>query len=58
MNYALSHFDNFAMRTTVKSALSMYVKTGTCNTSSVIVIDGGHLLHAVVWPTLFLASMK
>ena len=61
VNYAPSLFDNFAMRKTVKSALaqSLGISKHTCTITeygspAATIIDGGHLLHVVVWPTPFL----
>ena len=56
VNYAPSLFDNFAMRKTVKSALAHSLEIDKYVTppgvsSAVTIIDGGHLLHVVVWPT-------
>ena len=56
VNYAPSLFDNFSMRKTAKSALAQsleldkHIITETVS-PSVTIIDGGHLLHVVVWPT-------
>ena len=58
VNYAPSLFDNFSMRKNSKSSLCQaleidkYVQQHVYNTASVIVIDGGHLLHTVIWPPL------
>ena len=56
VNYAPSLFNNIAMRKTVKSALGQSLDlvkhTITEYTSpSATIIDGGHLIHVVVWPT-------
>lgn len=56
VNYVPSLFDNFSMRKTVKSALAQYLELDkhiiTENVSPpVTIIDGGHLLHVVVWLT-------
>ena len=56
VNYAPSLFDNFSMRKTVKSALAHSLELNThivteYGVPSATIIDGGHLLHVVVWPT-------
>ena len=56
VNYVPSLFNNIAMRKTVKSALGQSLDldkhTITEYTSpSATIIDGGHLIHVVVWPT-------
>ena len=55
VNYAPSLFDNFVMRKTVKSAIAQFLDldkhTITEYGPSATIIDGGHLLHVVVWPT-------
>ena len=56
VNYAPSLFNNFATRKTVKSALAQsldldkHIITEYASPSATI-IDGGQLLHVVVWPT-------
>ena len=57
VNYAPSLFDNFSMRKNSKSSLCQALEIDKYvhrvhNTASVIVIDGGHLLHTVIWPSL------
>ena len=54
VNYAPSLFDNFSMRKTVKSALiqSLGIEShGNENNRSynIMIVDGGHLMHVVVW---------
>ena len=54
VNYAPSLFDNFAMRKTAKSALAQSLELdkhtiSEYGSTSATIIDGGHLLHVVVW---------
>ena len=56
VNYAPSLFDDFSMRKTVKSVLAQGLELDKHVIMenippSITIIDGGHLLHAVVWPT-------
>ena len=55
VNYAPTLFDNFSFRKTVKPALALNLDEHVIKDSEpppAVVIDGGHLLHVVVWPTL------
>ena len=56
VNYAPSFFDNFSMRKTVKSTLDQSLELDKhtiteYGSPSATIIDGGHLLQVVVWPT-------
>ena len=58
VHYAPSLFDNFAMRKAVKSAITQSLDLDKHTITeyaspSATIIDDGHLLHVVVWPTPF-----
>lgn len=56
VNYSPSLFDDYSMRKPAKPALAQSLEVDKHITDeplspTVTIIDGGHLLHAVVWPT-------